>query len=118
MRFFALATDYDGTLAHHGEVAGATVEALHRLRASGRKVILATGREVPALQKALPRLDLFARVVAENGALLSSPKDGREQALAEAPPEPFVQALRAPNVAPLSIGRAIVASRESQSIPI
>lgn len=115
MRFFALATDYDGTLAHHGEVAQSTVVALHRLRASGRKAILVTGRELPELQTVFPQLDLFDLVVAENGALLYFPKDGREQALAEAPPASFLQALRDRDVAPLSIGRAIVASCESQS---
>ncbi len=35
MRYQVLAADYDGTLATHGEVQPATVEALLRLRQSG-----------------------------------------------------------------------------------
>jgi hypothetical protein len=43
MRFAALATDYDGTLAHDGVVKPPTLEALRRLRDSGRKVLLVMG---------------------------------------------------------------------------
>jgi HAD superfamily hydrolase (TIGR01484 family) len=70
MRYFALASDYDGTLAHDGSVNEATVRALEQLVRSGRKLILVTGRELPDLKAVFPRLDLCERVVAENGALL------------------------------------------------
>jgi len=46
MRYLALACDYDGTLAVHNHVADGTVAALERLRASGRKLILVTGRRL------------------------------------------------------------------------
>ena len=46
MRFRALATDYDGTIARDGIVDDATVTALCRVRDSGRKLILVTGREL------------------------------------------------------------------------
>lgn len=49
MRYVALATDYDGTLAHHGVVDGPTLEALRRLKESGRRLVLVTGRELPEL---------------------------------------------------------------------
>ena len=42
MRYLALATDYDGTLAHDGAIDHATVNTLERLRATGRKLILVT----------------------------------------------------------------------------
>ncbi len=76
MRFLALATDYDGTLAHHGRVDDETRAALERLRASGRRAVLVTGRQVPDLQEVCPCLDLFEWVVAENGALLHQPATG------------------------------------------
>ena len=38
MRYFALATDYDGTLAHDGAVSPATIAALERLRSFGASV--------------------------------------------------------------------------------
>jgi HAD superfamily hydrolase (TIGR01484 family) len=110
MRYFGLATDYDGTLAHDGVVDPTTVDALRRLRATGRTLILVTGRELPDLLRAFPQLDLFDRVVAENGALIYSPATRAEQLLCEAPPEVFVQALRGRGVTPLSVGRAIVAT--------
>jgi len=110
MRYFALATDYDGTLAHDGVVSPATITALEQLRATGRKLILVTGRELADLLRAFPRLDLFDRVVAENGALIVTPATREEQLLAEPPPAAFVAALQAQGVAPLSVGRVIVAT--------
>jgi hypothetical protein len=54
MYFVALATDYDGTLAKDGRVNAATIDALKGVRASGRKLILVTGRDLPDLQRAFP----------------------------------------------------------------
>ena len=110
--FPALATDYDGTLADRGAVADSTWAAVERLRATGRRVILATGRELDELREVCPRLDLFDRVVAENGALLHRPADGTEEALGPRPPEAFVEALAARGVGPISAGRVIVATWE------
>ncbi|MCA1854064.1 MAG: HAD-IIB family hydrolase, partial [Beggiatoa sp.] len=110
MRYFALATDYDGTLAHGGVVSAATVEALERFCETGRKLFLVTGRELPDLMRVFPRLDLFDRVVAENGALIYCPATREEQSLGEAPPDVFVNALRERDIAPLSVGRVIVAT--------
>ena len=73
MRYLALAVDYDGTLAHHGTVSPNTVEALKQLAATGRKLILVTGRELEELLGVFAEIDLFDRVVAENGALLYRP---------------------------------------------
>ena len=46
MRYLALACDYDGTLASDGQVSDAALTALQHFRASGRKVILVTGRQL------------------------------------------------------------------------
>ena len=43
MYFLALATDYDGTLAHDGVVDPEALAALQRLKESGRHLILVTG---------------------------------------------------------------------------
>jgi hydroxymethylpyrimidine pyrophosphatase-like HAD family hydrolase len=111
VRFFALAADYDETLAHDGRVEPATVEALHTVVASGRRLVLVTGRELPELLRLFPEIHLFARVVAENGALLYDPAS-REQRLLTEPADPrFVARLRARGV-PMSVGRAIVAARQ------
>ena len=69
-RYVALACDYDGTLAKDGKVSETTVGALQRVRESGRRLLLVTGRQLDDLQLVFERLDLFDYVVAENGALL------------------------------------------------
>ncbi len=111
-RIRGLATDYDGTLAERGVVADSTWEAVERWRGSGRLVVLVTGREIDALSTVCPRLDLFDRVVAENGGWLFDPKSGAGRPLAARPPDSFVEALRAAGVAPISVGRVVVATWE------
>ena len=110
MRYLALACDYDGTLASGGRVDGSVLQALERVRASGRRLILVTGRELPDLQRVFPRLDLFDLVVAENGALLYDPASREETPLAEPPPPQFAEELARRGVNPLSRGRVIVAT--------
>ena len=112
MRYFALCCDYDGTIAHHGVVDDDTIAALERARASGRKLILVTGRILEDLQRVCPRLELFDCIVAENGALLYWPESRKEEVLGEAPPEAFIAALQAAGVSPLGRGRVIVATWE------
>ena len=73
MHFILLATDYDGTLAHDGVVNEKTAAALDRLRASGRKLVLVTGRHLPDLCKIFPDLEMFDRVIVENGGVLYRP---------------------------------------------
>ncbi|HWC18711.1 MAG TPA: HAD-IIB family hydrolase [Terriglobales bacterium] len=109
MRYLCFATDYDGTLASQGRVDEPTRSALERLRKSGRKLILVSGRELQDLQKVFPALDLFDYAVLENGALLYDPKTKEEKAIAEPPPRQFIKALRDRSV-PISVGRSIVAT--------
>jgi hydroxymethylpyrimidine pyrophosphatase-like HAD family hydrolase len=111
MHYLALATDYDGTIAHDGVVPAATIDALHRLQKSGRCLIMVTGRELPELLQVFPQAHLFDRIVAENGALLYHPATRHSRLLAPEPPPAFVEALRAKNV-PISVGRSIVATVE------
>jgi HAD superfamily hydrolase (TIGR01484 family) len=112
MHYLALATDYDGTIADDGVVDKPTLAALERLRGGARRLILVTGRDLTNLQRVMPRLDLFDLVVAENGALLYDPANHEVQALGDAPPLAFVERLRELGVAPLWLGRVIVATWE------
>jgi len=107
-----LATDYDGTLAEKGRVADATREAVARLVASGCQAVLVTGRLVPDMQRVFPELTLFARVVAENGAVLYDPGSRQTRVLAEPPPRSLVTLLRQSGVGSLEIGQVIVATRD------
>jgi len=110
MRYFCLICDYDGTIAHDGRCGPSTVEALKRVRASGRKLILATGRQLAELQSVFPEHALFERIVAENGAVLHRPANRESKVLADLPPPEFVAELRRRGVQPLSVGQCIVAT--------
>ena len=112
MRYLALASDYDGTLATHGDVTPTTLDALERFAASGRKLVMVTGRELDELISVFPRLDLFDAVVAENGALLYRPATKEERKLGDPPPPGFVERLRARGIERISVGRVIVATWE------
>src|SRR5262249_42852295 len=111
MRYHALACDYDGTIAWDGEVSENTILALEDVRKSGRKLILVTGRELDDLIQVFPRMDLFDRVVAENGALLYHPATGEQRPLAERPPDEFWQELIKRGAERVSVGHVIVATR-------
>lgn len=112
MRYYALVCDYDGTLAFDGRVSEETLAELERLKSSGRKLILVTGRELDDLMHVFSHLNLFERVVAENGALLYRPATREEKLLCGKPPERFISVLRELGVTPLSVGRAIVSTWE------
>jgi HAD superfamily hydrolase (TIGR01484 family) len=109
MRYVALASDYDGTLAHDGRVSDRTLQALERLRQSGRKLLLVTGRHLPDLQSVFSRLDIFDSVVVENGAVLYTPKTREKVDLAPPPSPAFIEALRRRGIEP-DVGDVIVAT--------
>jgi HAD superfamily hydrolase (TIGR01484 family) len=110
----ALASDYDETLACQGRVDPSAWEALHQFKASGRKLILVTGRELEDLSRVCGDLDIFDAVVVENGAVLYLPRSRRTITLASPPPAGLVESLRQRGVQPLSIGRSIIATVRSQ----
>lgn len=112
-KYLALATDYDGTIAQHGDVTESTLAALNRWKETGRKLIMVTGRELPDLQKVFPHTKILDCIVAENGALLYWPASGEKKTLTTAPSPEFVQHLRDRGVSPLSFGEAIVATQET-----
>ncbi|RVC60806.1 MULTISPECIES: HAD family hydrolase [unclassified Mesorhizobium] len=112
MYFIALATDYDGTLAHDGIVTKKTLSALEQLKKTGRKLILVTGRELPDLKRVFPELALFDKVVAENGALVYTPASEEERTISPSPSADLVAGLKKRGVKPLSVGRSIVATWE------
>ncbi len=110
MRYHVLATDYDGTLAHDGCVSNETIEALKRFVASGRRLILVSGRELPALKSVFSELQLFHWVVAENGGLLYEPSTNKEILIGNSPSNTLVETLRDRGVGPVSVGQCVVAT--------
>ena len=110
MNIHVFATDYDGTIAEGNRINEVTARALARVRATGRKVLLVTGRMLPDLQSVCPDLDeQFDAVVAENGALVYFPERREVRTLGD-PPEPaLIDALQRRGV-PFSLGSAIIAT--------
>jgi hydroxymethylpyrimidine pyrophosphatase-like HAD family hydrolase len=112
MYFHVLAVDYDGTLATDGHVEPETIAAIHRLKDSGRHLILVTGRIIEQLLDVFPEIDLCDLVVADNGAMLFNPHTRQCTALAGPPAPEFVQELLNRGVTPLEVGNVIVATWE------
>jgi len=110
VRYLALATDYDGTLATDGTVDRETVAALRRIAATDRKLILVTGRQLNDLLHVFPDATLFDAIVAENGAVLYRPASRETRLLAPSPSSRFIEALRRRGVAPLWVGQVVVAT--------
>ncbi len=88
MIIHVLACDYDGTIAEGGRVSEPTARALERVRESGRKLVLVTGRTLGNLRDVCPEFERkFDAIVAENGGVLYQPGIREVKALGE-PPEP------------------------------
>ena len=107
----ALATDFDGTLAHHGGVSETTLAALTKLRQAHFRLILVTGRELNELRSIFPQINWFDLAVMENGGVLFHPHTGQIEALAPPPPSEFVARLHEFGL-PLQVGKVIVATWE------
>jgi hydroxymethylpyrimidine pyrophosphatase-like HAD family hydrolase len=112
MLYHALAVDYDGTLATDGVVDDATIDALRRLRESGRKLVLVTGRIVEQLLQVFPQIGLCNLVVADNGAVLFDPQTEEVTTLTDPPPQQFVETLARRGVPHIEVGDVIVATWE------
>ena len=110
MRYLALATDYDGTLASHDQVSEVASGALQRLKISGRRVILVTGRRLDDLLAVCTCARLFDLIVAENGGVVYNPLNREQTRLADPPSDHFVKQLQGRGVEPLEIGQVLVAT--------
>src|ERR1700722_4509235 len=118
MRFRAIASDYDGTLAaEDGRGGRETLARLEQARESGRKLILVTGRELPSLRSVFSSMHLFDRIVAENGALIHNPGTGEQRLLCPAVSSELVTNLRQQGV-PLSVGECIVATVKPYDVAV
>ena len=112
MRYLALVTDYDGTLSSDDSLSEQVISALERLRVSGRRAILVTGRQLDDLLAICPCARLFDLIIAENGAIVYDPASKEETRLANPPSKLLIQNLQARGVSPLEIGQVLVATHE------
>jgi HAD superfamily hydrolase (TIGR01484 family) len=110
VRYLALVTDFDGVVARQGRPGNAALAAIERLRMSGRRAILNTGRRLSDVRESCPNLLMFDYIVAENGAVAYNPRTREETLLAEPPPAEFIARLEQLGVDPLEVGRVIVST--------
>lgn len=108
MHFLAVACDFDGTMAYSGTVRASTVAALERLKDSGRRLILVTGRRLEELLQVFSNADLCEWIVAENGALLYCPHTRESTLLTEPMPDSLPSLLRERGVENFATGHAIL----------
>lgn len=110
-----LACDYDGTIADDGRLAPDTIARLARVRESGRKLFLVTGRMLDDLKSVCPDVDrIFDLVVAENGGLLYCPDRREVRRLGDAPEPALIEALQRRGV-PFDLGSSILATTAAYS---
>lgn len=93
MKLFALALDYDGTIARGDQLDPAVREAIARARTVGITVLLATGRILDDLRRVAGDLHVVDGVIAENGAVLHFPETDHTSVLAPAIPQAFLDEL-------------------------
>jgi len=94
MKLFALALDYDGTIAFNDTVDPLIREAIAAARTSGITVLLVTGRILDELRQVAGDLHFVDAVIAENGAVLHLPASNHTTLLGPAIPAAFAAALR------------------------
>lgn len=112
MRYLALAVDYDGTAASNGRLSEDARVAIERLKVSGRRIVLVTGRRLDDLLDACPAIASFDLVVAENGAVLYDPRRREETVLGAPAPQRLIDRLRERGVQPIEVGKVLVATRD------
>lgn len=117
MHIMAVAFDYDGTIAKDGIVSENTIAAIKNVIASGRKLILVTGRMLSDLLTVFPQAELFSRIIAENGAVLYRPDTKTQVLLGAAAPESLVRSLKRKGI-PLEVGASIVATVKPHEVAV
>jgi hydroxymethylpyrimidine pyrophosphatase-like HAD family hydrolase len=110
IRYVVLAAGFDGTLARDGRCDERCIDVLRELSATGRKLILVTGRELRRLLEIFPEARLFDYIVAENGAVLHRTATRQSEILGQAPPEILLQELRRRQIMPLAVGSSIIST--------
>lgn len=110
MNYLAAAFDYDGTLASDGRCFDSTIKSLQKIKDSGRRLLMVTGRELEDLLRVFPQYEMFDLLVVENGALLYNPATKQERMLAEDVSQDLIDELKRRKVEPVNHGRCIIST--------
>lgn len=107
MKLFALALDYDGTIARDDRLDPAIRDAIAVIRTHGVTVLLATGRILEELRQVAGELHFVDSVIAENGAVVHFPESGHTSLLAPEIPPAFLAELARRGIAH-RVGQSLV----------
>jgi hydroxymethylpyrimidine pyrophosphatase-like HAD family hydrolase len=107
VKLSVIALDYDGTVARGDVLDPAVREAIARARTQGIVVLLVTGRILDELRRVAGDLHFVDAVIAENGAVIHFPSNGRTTTLAPLVSEGFIAELRRRGI-PFSSGQCLV----------
>jgi hydroxymethylpyrimidine pyrophosphatase-like HAD family hydrolase len=94
VKLSAIALDYDGTIARGDALDPSVRESIGAARRRGIIVVLVTGRILGELRRVAGDLHFVDAVVAENGAVVHFPNNGRTTLLAPPISESFVDEVR------------------------
>jgi hydroxymethylpyrimidine pyrophosphatase-like HAD family hydrolase len=105
------ACDFDGTIASNGQLVPDVAAALATAKMQGFTTLLVTGRVHEEVEHLCADLSMFDAVVAENGAIVCLPAQGRTIRLGAPPPAHFLGELRAKGV-PFLAGAVVIGTWE------
>ncbi|HKT80109.1 MAG TPA: HAD family hydrolase [Vicinamibacterales bacterium] len=108
MKLAAIALDYDGTIALGDALDPLVREAIAEARSRGVFVILATGRILDDLRRVAGDLHFVDGIVAENGAVIHFPDNGRTTTLAPPLPDSFIEEVRRRGIPFRATGRCLL----------
>lgn len=74
MHITVIAADFDGTISCGDQIDAGAAQALRRWREAGRFTVLVSGRPFEFIQALQARAQLFDLIVAENGAVIYTPR--------------------------------------------
>jgi hydroxymethylpyrimidine pyrophosphatase-like HAD family hydrolase len=117
LRYAAIATDGDGTVLKDNRMPNEVVTAIKRYHAAGGHVFLVTGETVKQLDE-FPHVELFDRVVCENGPVIYNPGTGEETVLCKGPPKALQEQLRRACGQDVNCGEVVITTKKGEEEPI
>lgn len=117
MKLAAVAIDYDGTIAVNGTFAPGVRDAIAQLRLHGIAVVMVTGRRLDDLKRVAGNLGCFSAIVAENGAVLFFPENGRQAIIGHAPSPRLIEALQRRGIE-IAIGDSVIETDASSATSV
>lgn len=103
-----IALDIDGTLYDGVEVAPEAVDAIRQAKADGHRLIIVSGRRWEQVRSVVPEVDLFERVIGEEGGVMVDVAADTLTLLRD-PVEPeLVRGLEAAGVPFLDVGHVVI----------